>query len=101
MSGLKLPKLPSKATLARVLSPKARSPMLVTLSGIITVVRSLVEESRNPNGRNAVPDGHAGEDFVATEGFFPNGSNAVSDGHTDEVVLGKSTLPNGRYAVLE
>ena len=57
-------------TLVRALSEKAQSPMLVTLSGIITLVRAL-SESIIPNGRNAVWNNHAGEDVVATKALPP------------------------------
>ena len=44
--------------------------MVVTLSGIITLVRALLLESIIPNGRNAVSDSHAGEGVVV-ESILP------------------------------
>ena len=40
---------------------KAASPMVVTLFGMVTLVRELQGESIITNGRDAVTDGHAGE----------------------------------------
>ena len=93
-----VPKFPKKAALVRAVSRKAPSPMLSTLSGIVTLVRSLNEESKAPNGRHAVWNGHAGEGVVV-ESNIPNGSNAVPDSHAGEGVVLESLIPNARHAV--
>ncbi len=63
--------------------------MVVTLSGMVTLVRSVVSESSIPNGRDAVANGHAGE-AVVRERKVPNGRNAVWNGHAGEVVAVKA-----------
>ena len=51
-------------TLVRALPVKAQFPMIVTLSGIITLVRALPSKAPIPNARNAVWNSHAGEVVV-------------------------------------
>ena len=59
--------------------------MVVTLSGMVTLVRLLSLNAAVPNGRNAVANGHAGE-AVVLERSGLNGRDAVWNGHAGEVL---------------
>ena len=75
----------------RALSGESKffDPMVVTLSGIVTLVRALAAKAASANGGYAVWNNHAGEGVVG-ESTIPNGRNAVWNNHAGEGVVGES-----------
>ena len=61
--------------------------MLVTLLGIVTLVKPLQSVKRIiPNARNTVSDGHTGQTDAIIKRIIPNARNAVGDGHAGQTV---------------
>ena len=68
--------------------------MLVTLSGMVTLVKPLQSSKRIlPNARNAVGDGHAGQTAATSKRPVANARNAVGDGHAGQGAKGNAQLP--------
>ena len=89
--------LSGMVTLVRLLLWNAEFPMVVTLSGMVTLVR-LLSGTQSPNGRNAVWNGHAGE-AVAHERRVPMVVTLSANGHAGEAVVMERRVLNGRNAV--